>query len=95
VLEVGAQDVVPVLDLLEGGVELAVQLLGDTRAERGPFANNGFSPAVPGLVREMNRRQAYNATRFVFAPATRNGYPRLSRRTTTSSLGFAPSPESE
>ncbi|MBK7234294.1 MAG: hypothetical protein IPI02_01225 [Sterolibacteriaceae bacterium] len=33
VLPIGAKDVMPVFDLLEGGVELAAQLLGDTRAE--------------------------------------------------------------
>ena len=33
VLPVGAKDVMAVLDLLEGGVELAVQLLGDAGAE--------------------------------------------------------------
>src|SRR6202795_1368796 len=33
VLPVGAKDVMPVLDLLEGGVELAVQLLAEAGAE--------------------------------------------------------------
>ena len=33
VFEVGAEDVMPVLDLLQGGVEFASQLLGDAAAE--------------------------------------------------------------
>jgi hypothetical protein len=33
VLPVGTKDVMPVLDLLEGGVEIAMELFGDARAE--------------------------------------------------------------
>jgi hypothetical protein len=36
-------------------------------ATRRDVENNVFVPAVPGLIKEMNRRTARNATRFVFA----------------------------